>query len=339
MTRYLRPIPISDPAEMAGQHPLAGGPLRFTHVEELFRDAPAQVHHASDLSQEDLLPLTAPRAPIAGLSLDQPRLMGVLNVTPDSFSDGGAYEAAPRAVARAREMLERGADLIDIGGESTRPGATPVTPEEEIARVAPVVAALSAQGITAPVSLDTRNAETARAVYVPILNDISGLRHDPELAQVAATTGACLVLMHSIGTPETMQDMAPKAYGSALLDVYDALQTAVAEAKAAGVPRARIMVDPGIGFGKTEAQNLDLINRISLFHGLGCGILLGVSRKGFIGRIGEEPDPAKRGPGSAGIGLWAVSQGVQMLRVHDIEMHAQMLRLWRAGAGLGSDKQ
>ncbi|AHM05665.1 Dihydropteroate synthase [Roseibacterium elongatum DSM 19469] len=333
MSDYYRPIPQVDPAPLPGCYPLAGGWTRFSHVERLTRTAPPEILPASQLPETALAPLVAPRAPLAGLAFDSPRLMGILNVTPDSFSDGGRHGGVAAACAHAARMLGKGADLIDIGGESTRPGA-PETPEaDEIARVVPVIAALRAQGITAPLSLDTRKSGVARAgldAGAAILNDVSGLRHDPDLAQVAAETGAPLILMHSIGTPETMQALAADAYTDVLLDAFDALAAAIARAVAAGVPRARIMVDPGIGFGKTEAQNLALLRRISLFHGLGCAILLGVSRKGMIGRIGGVSDPAARGPGSAGVGLWAISQGIQMLRVHDMDTHAQALRLWQA---------
>jgi dihydropteroate synthase len=259
--------------------------------------------------------------------------MGIVNVTPDSFSNAGQHAACDAAVAGAVHMLAEGADLIDIGGESTRPGAQDVSPDAEIARVLPVIAALRAQGIAAPISLDTRKSGVATAglgAGGDVINDVSGLRFDPDLARVAANTGAPLILMHSIGTPQTMQAMAPDAYDDVVLDVYDGLARAVAQAEAAGVARARIMVDPGIGFGKTHDQNLAILRRLSLFHGLGCGVLLGVSRKGMIGAIAGEPVAAKRGPGSAAIGLWGVAQGMQMLRVHDMGTHRQALQLWQA---------
>jgi len=332
MTDYLRAIPIVDPAACVEALPLAGGPLRFSHVERLRRGAPPEVIAVSQLSEAERAPLCAPRAAFAGLDLSRPRLMGILNVTPDSFSDGGAFDSTDRAMAHAREMLAAGADLLDIGGESTRPGASETPPDIELARVAPVIAQLRAEGLPAPLSLDTRKSSVARGTDADILNDVSGLRFDPALADVAAETGAALILMHSLGTPDTMQALAPGAYDDVLLDVYDSLAASVAQAEMAGVPRDRIMVDPGIGFGKTDPQQLALLSRISLFHGLGCAILLGVSRKGMIGRITAEPDPARRGPGSAGIGLWAISQGIQMLRVHDIGLHKQMIDLWRACA-------
>jgi dihydropteroate synthase len=240
---------------------------------------------------------------------------------------------------RAAEMTAEGADLVDIGGESTRPGAPEVPIAEEIARTAPVIAALAAlPGARPIISLDTRKAPVAQAglsAGAAIINDVSGFRFDPQLANVVADAGCPVVLMHSIGTPETMQAEADAAYTDVLLDVYDALSDTIERAVAAGISRDRIIIDPGIGFGKTEAQNLALIARLSLFHGLGCPILLGVSRKGFIGRIGGEPKADRRGPGSAGVGLWALSQGVQILRVHDIALHRQAIALWSAAQNGG----
>lgn len=339
---YLRPIPLTDPAHAGAGLPLAGGWVRFTHLERLSRDAPPEIVAAHDLSQDALAPFLAPRHALAGMTCDRPRVMGILNVTPDSFSDGGQHGGPDAAIAAAQQMLAEGADLIDIGGESTRPGAAELAIAAEIDRIAPVIAGLREAGISAPISLDTRKSAVAvagLAAGANVINDVSGLRHDPGLAEVAAAHGAPLIVMHSIGTPATMQAMAPDAYGDVLLDVYDALAATVAQAEAAGVPRARIMIDPGIGFGKTLAQNMALLARLSLFHGLGCAILLGVSRKGMIGTISGEADAAKRGPGSAAIGLWAVQQGIQMLRVHDIALHQQALALWQALAAPGAPGQ
>lgn len=330
---YLRPIPLTDHAHAGAGYLLAGGWVRFTHVERLRRDAPPEIIPASALSQADLAPFLAPRSAISGLTCAHPRIMGILNVTPDSFSDGGQHDAHAAAIAAAQRMLGEGADLIDIGGESTRPGAKALPVDEEIARIAPVITGLRAAGVATPISLDTRKAGVAAAglaAGADLINDVSGLRYDPGVAQVAAAQDAPLIVMHSIGTPETMQAMAQDAYDDVLLDVYDALAATVAQAEAAGMPRTRIMIDPGIGFGKTMAQNLALLARLSLFHGLGCAVLLGVSRKGMIGTISGEATAAQRGPGSAAIGLWAVQQGIQMLRVHDIAMHKQALALWQA---------
>jgi dihydropteroate synthase len=334
MSDYFRPIPSVDPARPSGALPLAGGWAWFDRVERVSRTDPSEILPVSEAPDAMLEALVAPRASLAGLALDAPCLMGILNVTPDSFSDGGLHDDVAAACDRAARMQAEGADLVDVGGESTRPGAAEVPAEIEIARTVPVIEALARSATPPLVSLDTRKsavAEAGLAAGAAILNDVSGLRFDPRLADVAASRGTPLILMHSLATPETMQAEAPTAYDDVLLDVYDGLAAAVAQAESAGVPRSRIVVDPGIGFGKTEAQNLALIRRVALFHGLGCAILLGVSRKGFIGRIGVEPDAAKRGPGSAGIGLWAVSQGVQILRVHDIRLHRQALDLWNAG--------
>lgn len=337
MQTYFRPIPLTDPARPPGAEPLAGGWSRAAQVECLRRGAAPETVAMAEIPGEVRTRLTAPRPPLAGLALDLPRLMGILNLTPDSFSDGGRHAGGEAAHARALELVRAGADLLDLGGESTRPGAAEVDMDDEIARVLPVIARLAGpDGPGVPISIDTRKsavAGPALAAGAGIVNDVSGLRFDPGLAAVAAATGAPLILMHSIGTPETMQAEAETAYGDVLLDVYDALEAAIGVAEAAGVPRARIVVDPGIGFGKTDAQNRTLLARISLFHGLGCPILLGVSRKGFVGRVTGVSDVTERGAGSAGIGLWAVSQGVQLLRVHDIEVHAQALAAWRAVQG------
>lgn len=333
MTLYYRPIAQTDPARPAGARPLAGTWVWFTHVEELARGRLARVIPADAVPSDTLSRLTTPRAPIAGLTLDAPRIMGILNLTPDSFSDGGEFNAPDAAMAQVRRMLEDGAHVLDLGGESTRPGATEVPVDEEIARTAPVIKAIRAAGIATPISIDTRKAPVARAALdagAQLINDVSAFTFDPAMKGLAAETGAPVCLMHAQGLPETMQDNPD--YADALLDVYDSLETSVARAEAAGFPRGKILVDPGIGFGKRDPHNLALIGRISLFHALGCPILLGVSRKASIGRIGAIPDPHDRGPASAAIGLWALGQGVQMLRVHDTRVHRQMIALWRAAA-------
>lgn len=333
MTIYYRPIPVSDPADLPGALPLAGGWCRFSRVELIRRGDKAETVPAADLPPVMRDRLTAPRAPIAGLGFDRPRLMGILNLTPDSFSDGGAFDSPDAAMRRALSMVAEGAEILDLGGESTRPGAREVPEAVEIARTVPVIAALRAGGLTVPISIDTRKAAVARAALdagADLVNDVSAFRFDPALAGVAAGARGA-VLMHSLGTPETMQQIA--TYDDALLDVYDALEAAVAAAEAAGLARSRIIVDPGIGFGKRDPHNLALLRRLSLFHALGCPVLLGVSRKGMVGRIAGVEDPAARGPASAALGLWAISQGIQILRVHDIEVHRQMIRLWQAASG------
>ena len=330
---YVRPICQTDPARPDDALTLAGGWCWFQHVEVLSRhDAPRRLA-ARDLPSDWQDRLCAPRPDFAGLSMAAPCIMGILNVTPDSFSDGGRYHDPAAALNQAQEMA-RGADVLDIGGESTRPGAAEVPVAEEIARTAPLIADLRAAGLGLPISIDTRKAAVAQAALqagAGIVNDVAALGFDPAMAQVTAQAGAALVLMHSIGTPVSMQD--DPRYDDVLLDVYDYLAARVAQAEAAGIPRTRLMIDPGIGFGKTEAHNLTLLKRLSLFHGLGLPVLLGVSRKRFIGSIGQEPQADRRTPGSVAVALAGVTQGMQMLRVHDVAETHQALRLWQAVNG------
>lgn len=327
---YFRPIAMTDPARPPGALTLAGGWCWFDRVEVLSRAAAGRIIAASELPAPVLHRLTAPCAAFAGLALDRPRLMGILNVTPDSFSDGGHFFAAEAAVAQARAMA-LGAEIIDIGGESTRPGAAEVPVEEEIARTAPVIRALRGGGQTAPISIDTRKAPVAQAALeagATLVNDVSAFDFDPTLGPLVAQANAPVILMHAQGVPATMQD--DPRYADVLLDVYDALAARLARAEALGIDRARIMLDPGIGFGKTQAHNLTLLRGLSLFHGLGCPILLGTSRKRFIGSIGGADRPEDRAPGSIATALQGVAQGVQVIRVHDVAETRQALRLWQA---------
>lgn len=330
---YFRPIPMCDPARPAGALTLAGGWCWFDRVEVLNRRSAPRVIGVSDLSVAARTALTAPRPAFAGLGMERPRLMGILNVTPDSFSDGGLFLNPQAAVMQAR-LMAAGAEIIDIGGESTRPGAAEVTVEEETRRTAPVIAALREGGLDGPISIDTRKARVAEAALkagASLVNDVTALRFDPEMAGAVAKAGCPVVLMHSIATPATMQD--DPRYDDVLLDVYDALAERVALAVAAGIPREKIAVDPGIGFGKTLEHNLTLLARLSLFHGLGLPVLLGASRKRFIGTVASEADAARRMPGSLAMALHGVAQGVQMIRVHDVAETRQALSLWQAVAG------
>lgn len=330
LSPYLRPIPMTDPARPAGALPLAGGWCWFDRVEVLSREAAPQVVGLGDLDQAQRDRLSAARPAFGGLTMDQPRVMGILNVTPDSFSDGGLFLRPEAAVMQARQMAA-GADILDIGGESTRPGAAEVAVAEETQRTAPVIAALRAGGLDLPISIDTRKAAVADAAFAAgatILNDVTALRFDSAMAGVAAKAAVPVVLMHSIATPATMQD--DPYYDDVLLDVYDALAERLAHAEAAGIPRDRLAVDPGIGFGKTLEHNLALLARLSLFHNLGVPVLLGASRKRFIGTIGAEAEAAKRMPGSLAVALAGVAQGMQMIRVHDVSETRQALSLWQA---------
>lgn len=327
MASYYRPIVQTDAARPPDALPLAGGWGWFDHVEELRRDAPPRLMPARSLPPEIRARLIAPRPAIAGLTLDQPRIMGILNVTPDSFSDGGRFDRPEAALARGRALAEV-ADILDIGGESTRPGAAVVPVEDEIARTAPVIAGLRAAGVRTPISIDTRKAAVARAALeagADLINDVAAFTFDPGQVQVAARAGVPVCLMHARGDPITMQD--DPRYDNVLLDVYDFLAARVAAVEAAGLSRSQIVVDPGIGFGKTVAHNLALIRGLSLFHGLGCAVLLGASRKRFIGTLAGVAQADRRGPGSIAVALAAVAQGVQFLRVHDAAETRQALRL------------
>jgi dihydropteroate synthase len=331
---YYRPIAMTDAARPPGALPLAGGWCWFAQVEVLARGAPPRVLSVRDLPAEVRDRLSAPRPDFGGLAMDRPRIMGILNVTPDSFSDGGRFHAPEAALAQARAMAEA-ADVLDIGGESTRPGAAEVAVDEEVARTAPVIAALRDGGLTLPISVDTRKARVAQAALAAgagIVNDVAAMGFDPAMAPVVAEAGAPVILMHSIGTPATMQD--DPRYEDVLLDVYDFLKARIAVAEAAGIARGRIMVDPGIGFGKTAAHNLALIRGLALFHDLGVPVLLGASRKRFIGSIGGEDVAERRMPGSVAVALAGVAQGAQVLRVHDVAETRQALRLWQAVNGV-----
>jgi len=310
--------------------PLAGGPLWFTHAEEIGRSGHSRIVAATSIPEPALDRLTAPRAPLAGLDMGAPQIMGIVNVTPDSFSDGGDHADPKVAVTGALAMVEAGADIVDIGGESTRPRAETVPPGTETARTAPVIAAIREQsGVL--ISIDTRKLDVARAAVdagATLVNDVSGFTYDANLAAFCAERGVAVCVMHAQGDPATMQDNP--SYDNVLLDVYDFLEARIQALEDASIPRSHICVDPGIGFGKTVRHNLDLVQNISAFHGLGCPILLGVSRKGFIGVIGQESEPKRRGPGSIALGLAALAQGVQILRVHDVAETVQALRLWQA---------
>lgn len=327
---YYRPIPRTDPARPAGALTLAGGWCWFDTVEVLDRAAPSYLMPAADLPIEALHRLTTPRAPVAGLDMTAPQIMGILNVTPDSFSDGGQHFDPEVALAHARQMASDGAAILDVGGESTRPGAAPVPVEDEITRTAPIISALRA-GLTTPISIDTRKAavaQAAHAVGANLINDVAGLTYDPALAPYAATHALPVCVMHAQGSPETMQQ--DPRYDHVLLDVYDWLAARIEALEAIGIPRARIITDPGIGFGKTVAHNLTLLQNLSLFHSLGCPVLLGASRKRFIGEISRTPVAADRIPGSLAVALGGVAQGVQILRVHDVPETRAALDLWRA---------
>ena len=310
--------------------PLAGGPVRFARVEIIERGRPPRVVDAESLDPAALEALVRPRAGIAGLPRDRTAVMGILNVTPDSFSDGGRHAAPDFAVAAARAMVAAGADIIDVGAESTRPRAPLVDLATERARLAAVLPGLS--GINW--SIDTRKAAImadAIDAGAALVNDVSALGHDPDALALVAARGCPVVLMHAQGTPTTMQ-VAPR-YDDALLDVYDWLADRIAICEAAGIARDRIIVDPGIGFGKTLDHNLALLRGLTLFHGLGVPLLLGASRKQVIARIAGDVAPDDRLPGSLALALHAAACGVQLVRVHDVAATVQALAVWKSAQG------
>lgn len=321
---------------------LAGGPLAFTQVEviseSLSGDRQRSMYPVTELDRlfagqaNPAHSLSVATAPFAGNALSgqdgQSRVMGIVNVTPDSFSDGGDFADTDAAIAHGKAQYAAGADIIDVGGESTRPGAEEISLEEELARVMPVVTALAGAGIT--VSIDTRHAAVmaeAIAAGARIVNDVSALNHDPDAMGVIAASKASVILMHMQGSPENMQH-APH-YEDVVLDVYDTLETRVAACEAAGIAKSRICVDPGIGFGKTAAHNLALISSLAIFHGLGCAVGIGVSRKSFIDAIAGTSQPKDRLAGSLAALLVALGQGAQIVRVHDVAETVQAVALWR----------
>ena len=275
--------------------------------------------------------ITARPLPFAGLVSQRPLVMGILNITPDSFSDGGRHFDAAAAIEAGHAMLQAGADILDIGGESTRPGAEPVLPDEEIARVIPVVRELAK---AAPVSIDTRHAATMQAALeagAEIINDVTALRHDPAAVDFLARNQAPIVLMHMPGTdPRSMQAQAD--YADVVLEVARFLRDRVATLEALGIARARIAIDPGIGFGKTMAHNLALIEALPILAQIGCPIMLGASRKRFIGTLSGVEQAEARLAGSLAVALAGAARGAAILRVHDVAETIQALAVWQACA-------
>jgi dihydropteroate synthase len=261
--------------------------------------------------------------------LDQPQVMGILNVTPDSFSDGGQFMDNPEvAHAHAAAMVEAGAAIVDVGGESTRPGAAAVWEGDELKRVIPAIERLAAMG--AAISTDTRRPavmEAALAAGAQIINDVSALRHDPRSLEFAARAGVPVVLMHAPGEGEDLH--ADAKYGDVVLDVFDWLAARRDAALAAGIPREKILLDPGVGFGKSVADNLALLNALPLFHALGQPLLLGVSRKRMIGALSNEAPAHQRLGGSVALAMKAMEAGVQLLRVHDVAETVQARNVWQ----------
>ncbi len=312
--------------------PLAGGPSAFLLVRDPRSSAgPIAVASAPAKWADAIVQLSAPLPPWAGLPAG-PVVMGILNATPDSFSDGGKHFDPRRAVEAGLAMAASGATIVDVGGESTRPGAVDVPPGEEQGRVLPVIAALVAEGVI--VSADTRNASTMAAALdagARIINDVSGLSHDPAAAALCARCGCPVILMHMRGTPATMD--AHARYQDVAVEVADELMQRQQAAEAAGIVPEQIALDPGIGFAKTARQSAELLDRLPLLAGLGQPILVGLSRKRFVGALGGEIAPAARDLGSIAGAIHALGRGAAIIRVHDVPGTVQALRVWQ---GLGA---
>ena len=349
---YLRPLGAFATPPEAGEEamptwrglPLAGSGLSFAAVEVIERDVRGVRRTTAalgdmferdwgrhTLAASDMLEaLSSPRARLGGLALDRPRIMGIVNVTPDSFSDGGHLGSAEAAIEHGMKLVADGADILDIGGKSTRPGSDAVPVEEELRRVMPVLEGLRRR-TEALISVDTRKSEVmhrAAEAGADILNDVSALTHDRDAMAVAAQTGLPIILMHAQGDPKTMNDNP--VYGDVALDVFDFLERRIQACVAAGIPKARLVVDPGIGFGKHLKHNVAVLSQISLYHGLGVAVLLGASRKKLIGQLCNIESPKDRVPGSISAALSSIAQGVQIVRVHDVAETRQAVAVWMA---------
>jgi dihydropteroate synthase len=317
---------------------LAGGLNWFAQVELIHDDGKRELVPVEGIEARldeamaaDWARIISPRAALQlgerTIRLNQPQVMGIVNATPDSFSDGGSYADAGAAAEAGAVMASQGAAIIDVGGESTRPGASTVWEGDEIERVVPVVRQIASGGNA--VSIDTRKSGVMTAAFgagAAMVNDVSALSWDPESAGVVAKAGVPVILMHHQGDPATMQD-APR-YDDVLVDVYLWLEDRIDTAVEAGFAREKILVDPGIGFGKTVAHNLELMNGLALFHGLGCPVVVGASRKRMIGALSGEAPADQRLPGSLALALKAVEQGAQIVRVHDVPETVQALKVW-----------
>ncbi len=325
MTTYLEAVPRSGP-RTSGAKSLAGSAqIWFDDVRRYGqRDG---LTLAGDLPSSEEERLCRQRPDICGLTMDRPRIMAILNVTPDSFSDGGDLVSVDSVVERARDMAAD-ADILDLGGESTRPGADTVPIDAEIKRVVPAIEAIRRAGLTTPISVDTRKAPVAEAALdagADMVNDVSAMSFDGAMAPLVAARDVPICLMHAQGDPKTMQE-AP-TYGDVVAEVAAYLDTRIQSAIQHGIDRRNIIVDPGIGFGKTLQHNVSLLRHLSVYHDFGVPILLGASRKRFIGTIGGGDAPKDRMPGSIAVALHAAMHGVQIIRVHDVRETRQAMHL------------
>ena len=331
MTVYYRPIIQNDSSRPEFHFNLGDQNQWFDRFERLERGKSSNNISANAVPEEVIKNITSIRKSCFLGHLKLPLVMGILNITPDSFSDGGKNFQALDAIESAYNMNCNGVDVIDVGGESTRPGAEKVSAELEISRIELVIRAIKSKQPRCRISVDTRKARVMRGVIelgVDFINDVSALTFDKKSIQVLAGKNVQVCLMHGGLNPKHMQENT--TYDDVLLDVYDYLEERIASSVAGGIKKENIIVDPGIGFGKTEDQNIRLIQKASIFHSLGCPVLYGVSRKAFIGRISGVEKASDRFPGSISVALDLIRQGVQFIRVHDISETRQALALWEA---------
>ena len=342
MNYYVRPIFSKKNKTSNDYKKLGSSNLFFDTIEIITRKKDKidnkflKLEDLSSLKKEELKSvldqiknITAPRKKIASIDFNRPKIMGILNVTPDSFSDGGKFNNLDKSTAHASQMIKDGADIIDIGGESTRPGATTIVSKVEIARVIPAIKKLKSKNKKTIISLDTRKPDVMRAGIknnIDLINDVSGLRYSSKSIDLIKKNKIPFVLMHSIKNPKTMQSKID--YENVLLDVYDFFKKKIDICERKKINRQSIILDPGIGFGKTVKQNLSLISNIALLHSLGCPVLLGSSRKTFIGKLDKNALEEKRLGGSLSTVIYALSQGVQVFRVHDVFETSQAIKVF-----------
>jgi len=330
MTSYFRPIVRTGSPRSKNSIFLAETNYWVSEAEEIKFGKKTKLVSINDVPDWWKKRWLKKRSVILGMEFGFPKLMGILNVTPDSFSDGGNHVELDAALNQAKFMEENGVDIIDIGGESTRPGALTVPISEEIMRIEPVINGISARS-KIPVSVDTRKADVASAARkagASMVNDVSGFTFDPDLLPYCSKYKLPVCVMHMKGSPENMQNN-PK-YENVLIEVFDFLEKQIGRLVQAGISRDQVIADVGIGFGKNIGHNLDLIKNISLFHGLGVPLLLGVSRKSIISNVGKVEKPSDRVHGSISLALSALGQGVQVFRVHDVAETRQAFDLWEA---------
>ena len=310
---------------------LGGTKVRFDCFKIVERGKPSKIIPASEAPKKILEPFIRRRSLALGLDFNKTNIMGVLNVTPDSFYDGRKGFKDWDFVQKGFDLIHAGLDILDVGGESTRPGAKELSVHTEKGRVSDVIRDIKKNFPKLIISIDTRKSEVAKAALkggATIINDVSGLTFDSEILSVASEFGSGICIMHSKGLPENMQNQP--SYDNIVLDIYDFLEEKINQAKKAGISEEKIIVDPGIGFGKSLSHNKALIKNLSLFHGLGCPVMVGLSRKSFIGEIVGELDPSKRLGGSLAALLTVVSRGAHLVRVHDVIETKQAIEVWNS---------